>query len=346
MKNTIACFLLLGIIRLSFAQTVSELIAVAEITSEKNHWEKAVRSFEGILENHVDNLTYLQRANIYNELGYLYLQLLDPIEAERYLNLSILYHEESGFPNEKDYADALLNMGLLYLDQVEFDLSRSYIQKSLEILEKLTSFQVDYWIARSKLALLYEEAGSHTLALSIYNESYDQLVASGNDLSPDFAEICMHKGRILMLTGDPIEGEKFINLSATIYQSLGSEYAVQQAESMESLAVFYERMGRFGEAEKTLLEVLRLKRSIPDEADILIIETLNDLGIMYHQIGQYEKAKEMFNEVVLECEENVGTDHPFYATAKNNLGTLALAENKVEEARNMFSDALATYKAR
>ncbi len=346
MKNAIAYFLLIGVLRLSIAQNITELITNAELNLEKNHWERAVNDFEDILKNHVDNLTYLQRANIYNDLGYLYLQLLDPFEAERYLNLSILYHEESGFPNEKDYADALLNMGMLYLDQVEFDLSRNYIQKSLEILEKLPSFRVDYWIARSKLALLYEEAGSNTLALSIYNESYDQLVASGNDLSPDFAEICMHKGRILMLTGDPHEGEKFINLSSTIYESLGAEYAVQRAESLESLAVFYERMGRFGEAERTLLEVLRLKRSIPDEADILIIETLNDLGIMYHQIGRHEQAKEMFNEVVQECEENVGTDHPFYATAKNNLGTLALAEGKIEEARDMFNDALATYKAR
>ena len=346
MKNAIAYFVLLGLIRLVSAQSIAEQISSAEQNLVKNHWERAVKNFEDILKNHVDDLTYLQRANIYNDLGYLYLQLLDPIESERYLNLSILYHEESGFPNEKDYADALLNIGVLYMDQVEFDLSRTYIQKSLEILEKLPNYRADYWIARSKLALLYEEVGSHTLALSIYNESYDQLVASGNDLSPDFAEICMHKGRILMLTGDPIEGEKFINLSSTIYESLGADYAVQRAESLESLAIFYERMGRFGEAEQTLLEVLRLKRSIPDEADILIIETLNDLGIMYHQIGRYEQAKEMFNEVVQECEENVGTDHPFYATAKNNLGTLALAEGDVELARNMFNDALATYKAR
>ncbi len=346
MKNTIAYFVLLGVIRLVSAQSIADQIANAEKNLEKNHWEKAVKNYENILAKEVDNLTYLQRANIYNDLGYLNLQLLDPIEAERYLNLSILYHEESGFPNEKDYADALLNMGILYMDQVEFDLSRNYIQKSLGILENLPNYRADYWIARSKLALLYEEVGSHTLALSIYNESYDQLVASGNDLSPDFAEICMHKGRILMLTGDPHEGEKFINLSSTIYESLGSDYAVQRAESLESLAVFYERMGRFGEAEQTLLEVLRLKRSIPDEADILIIETLNDLGILYHQIGQYDQAKEMFNEVVQECEENVGTDHPFYATAKNNLGTLALAEGNVELARSMFNDALATYEAR
>ncbi|MEO9871467.1 tetratricopeptide repeat protein [Ekhidna sp.] len=346
MKNILACIIFSCTIGISSAQNITYLIAEAEENLEKNHWEQATRNFKNILENHVDDLTYLQRANIYNDLGFLNLQLLDPFESESYMNLSILYHEEAGIPNQKDYADALLNMGILYTEQVEFDLARRYIQKSLDILEELPGDKPDYWIARSKLAYLYEDAGSYTLALSIYNNCYDQLVASGNDLSPDFAEICMHKGRILILTGEPVEGEKFINLSTTIYESLGSQYAVEQAESMEHLAVFYERMGRFDEAESTLLEVLRLKRSIPDEADILIIETLNDLGVMYHQLGNFRKASEMFREVVKESEENVGTNHPFYATAKNNLGTLALANGDVAGARDMFNDALATYKAK
>ncbi|WP_370088038.1 tetratricopeptide repeat protein [Ekhidna sp.] len=346
MKNVLAGILFSLAIGVSYGQNVNALIARAEENLEQNHWEQASQNFKYILENHIDDLTYHERANIYNNLGFLNLQLLDPFEAESNLNLSILYHEEAGIPNQKDYADALLNMGILYKEQVEYDLSRRYIQKSLDILDQLPGDKTDYWIARSKLAFLYEDAGSYTLALSIYNNCYDQLVASGNDLSPDFAEICMHKGRILIFTGDPIEGEKFINLSTTIYESLGPQYAVEQAESMEHLAIFYERMGRYGEAEKTLLEVLRLKRSIPDEADILIIETLNDLGILYNQLGNNEKAGEMFREVVKESEENMGTNHPFYATAKNNLGTLALAQGDVTEARQMFIDALATYKAK
>lgn len=328
------------------AQNVNGLIAQAEENLKRNHWEQAVDNFKAIIDNHFDDMTYHQRAKVFNNLGYLNYNLLDPLEAEKNLSLSLQYHNDAGIPNPKDYADALLNMGVLYLELVEFDQARQYIQQSLDILKDLPGDKSDYWIARSKLAFVYEEAGSHTLALSIYNESYDQLVASGNDLSPDFAEICMHKGRILIFTGDPVEGEKFIGLSTTIYESLGPDYAVQRAESLEHLAIFYEKMGRFNEAEETLLAVLKLKRSIPDEADILIIETLNDLGVMYHQLGQYEKSRAMFNEVVVECEENVGTDHPFYATAKNNLGSLAIADGNFEEARDMFQAALKTFKTR
>lgn len=346
MRIVPACIIFSLVIHVCVAQNINALIAQAEENLEQNHWEQASANFNSIIENYVDDLTYQQRAKIYNNLGYLNLNLLDAFEAERNLNLSILYHEEAGIPNQKDYAMALLNMGILYTDQVEFDLARRYIQKSLDILGELPGPKTDFWIARAKLALLYEEAGSYTLALSIYNNCYDQLVASGNDLSPDFAEICMHKGRILILTGDPIEGEKFINLSSTIYESLGGQYAVERAESLEHLAIFYERMGRFDEAETTLLEVLRLKRSIPDEADILIIETLNDLGIMYHRLGEVRKASQMFQEVISESEENVGTDHPFYATAKNNLGTLALSSGDIAGARDLFVDALATYKVK
>ncbi|WP_462254166.1 CHAT domain-containing protein [Ekhidna sp.] len=346
MRNLPACIIFSLIVNVCLGQNIDNLIAQAEENLEQNHWEQATNNFNYIIKNYVDDLTYHQRAKIYNNLGFLNFNLLDAFEAERNLNLAILYHEEAGIPNQKDYAMALLNMGILYTDQVEFDLAKRYIQKSLDILGELPGPKTDFWIARAKLALLYEEAGSYTLALSIYNNCYDQLVASGNDLSPDFAEISMHKGRILILTGDPTEGEKFINLSSTIYESLGDQYAVERAESLEHLALFYERMGRFSEAESTLLQVLALKRSIPDEADILIIETLNDLGIMYHRLGEVRKASQMFQEVISESEENVGTDHPFYATAKNNLGTLALESGDVVGARDLFVDALATYKVK
>ena len=268
MRNVPACIIFSMVINVCVAQNINGLIAQAEENLELNHWEQATKNFNDIIANYADDLTYHQRAKIYNNLGYLNLNLLDPFEAERNLNLSILYHEEAGIPNQRDYAMALLNMGILYIEQVEFDLSRRYIQKSLDILDQLPGPKTDFWIARAKLAQLYEEAGSYTLALSIYNNSYDQLVASGNDLSPDFAEICMHKGRIQILTGDPLEGEKFINLSSTIYESLGSQYTIERAESLEHLALFYERMGRFDEAESTLLRVLSLKRSIEDEPDI------------------------------------------------------------------------------
>lgn len=344
MKKEIFSLILATAVSFCSAQDLSQLIREAESDLEKNHWERAYNKFEDIFEKYTDDLTFHQRARIYNYLGSLDLLLLEPQEAERNLSFSLLYHEEAGIPSEKDYADALLNIGMLYLEQVEFDLSREHIQRALNILEKRPEYALDFIIAKTKLARLYEEAGSYTLALSIYNESYDKMLAGGNDLSADFAEVCSHKGRILMLTGDPSEGEKFINLSATIYESLGKSYNVRRAESMEDLAVFYEQMGRYDEAEAMLLEILALKRSIPDEADILIIETLNDLGIMYQQLGRIGDAEEMFNEVILECEENVGTSHPFYATAKNNLGTIALSKGNFEVARDMFEAALVTYK--
>lgn len=344
MKQKIFAVLLVLGVTISSAQSINELIAQGEDNIVKNHWEQALDNFNSIIKNQSDYLTYHQRAIIYNHIGFLNLMFLEPNEAERNLNLSLLYHEEAGIPNEKDFADALINMGMLYLEQVEFDLARRYVQRALEIFLKDKEYTIDYLIARSKLARIYEEAGSYTLALSIYNDSYDNLVAMGNELSPDFADICSHKGRILMLTGDPVEGAKFINLSTTIYESLGDQYNVQRAESMEDLAIFYERMGRYDEAERLLLEILRLKRSIPDEADILIIETLNDLGIMYHQLGKIKQAEEMFNEVVVECEENVGTNHPFYATAKNNLGSIAINKGDFRTARLMLQDALSTYK--
>ncbi len=328
------------------SQDFNQLILEAERDIKNNHWERAYQDLNELIDTREDELTYLQKAQAYNSLGYLNLMFMDLNEAELDFNRALLYHEEAGIPDEKKYAEALLNTSMLYLEQVEFDLARDYIKKALDILKKKDEYYIDYLIARTKLARIYEEAGSYTLALSIYNESYDQLVSLGNELSPDFADICSHKGRILTLTGDPIEGERFINLSSTIYESLGPQYNVQRAESMEDLALFYGKMGRYSEAEELLLEIVALKRSIPDEAEILIIETLNDLGLLYNDLRRFSKAEQMFNEVVRESEENVGMNHPFYATAKNNLGMIALNRGDFKEAKSSLEDALAKYKIR
>ena len=346
MKKEIFSFLFIATSIFCFGQNLTGLINDAEDKLSKNHWEQAFRDFNRILDKHENDLTYLQQAEVYNHLGFLNLMFLDLSEAERELNRSLTYHEEAGIPNPRSYADALINIGILYLEQVEFDLARDNIRHALDILKEKPEWTIDYLVARTKLARIYEEAGSYTLALSIYNESYDKLLVLGNDLSPDFADICSHKGRILILTGDPIEGERFINLSTTIYESLGPSYNIPRAESMEDLALFYERMGRHEDAEKLLLEILDLKRSIPDEADILIIETLNDLGIVYNRMKRYAEAEEMFQEVVLECEENIGKDHPFYATAKNNLGTIALNKGDYPKAKILLEDAIIKLKSR
>jgi len=346
MNKRIFTLLFASIYIVCHGQNVGILISEAAEKLESNHWEQAYDGFKSILSQHSSDLTYLQQAEIYNHLGYLSLVFLDPEEAERDLNRSLTYHEQAGIPDQYSYAQTLLNMGMLYLEQVEFDLARDYVKRALVILNKKPEWTIDYLVARAKLARIYEEAGSYILALSIYNESYDKLILMGNDLSPDFAEICSHKGRILILTGNPTEGEKFINLSTTIYESLGPTYNVPRAESMEDLALFYEQMGRYDEAEKMLLEILDLKRSIPDEADILIIETLNDLGVMYNRLKRYAKAEKMFREVVSECEENVGKDHHFYATAKNNLGTIALNQGDYKRAKVLLEEALERFSAR
>ncbi len=333
-------------IQLGLGQSISELIERGENNLENNRWKKAQKNFNELIELHDDELTYSQKGIIYNRLGFLSLTLLDLKQAEKDLKLSLFFHEEGGIQKEQDYADALISLGMIYLEQVEFDLSRQYIQRALKILEKRQEYYIDFLIARTKLARIYEEAASYTLALNIYNDSYEQLISLGNNLSPDFADICSHKGRLLMLTGNLVEGEYFIGLSTAIYESLGSQYNVRRAESMEDLALFYEQMSRYDDAEKLLLEILALKKSMPDEADILIIKTLHDLGIMYISIGRFSKAEEMFDEVVLESEKNVGTYHPFYATAKDNLGIIALSKGDYYKAKVMLKDALKTHRNR
>ena len=70
MKRILACILFSMVIGLLSAQNLNSLIAKAENNLEKNRWEQAMRDFKYLVDNHVDDLTYLERANIFNNLGF------------------------------------------------------------------------------------------------------------------------------------------------------------------------------------------------------------------------------------------------------------------------------------
>lgn len=343
-KHLLIATALLFIINNAYTQSLDDQIANAALHLEKSNYDQASSDFKQILEDYPTQLSGLQKGNINNNLGFIYMKLLEPETAKEHLTQAIKSHEESGKPHLKDYASTLQNMGVLYLEAADFDMAKNYIERSLKILNDANISELEMAIARTKLALLYEETGYLNLALEIYRECYNVLLEKGVQLSPDFAEICGHMGRILVQSGEIREAEDYINQSTTIYEQLGANYDVQRAESLESLALFYERIGRYGDAERILLEALEIKKSIPYESDILVIETLNDLGILYNSLNNFEKAKEMFNKVVEKCEQSVGTTHQFYATAKNNLATIAIGEGKFNEAKEMLLSALTTYQ--
>ncbi len=346
MIRVVAFFLLLlpGLI---FGQTANSLIDQAAKLENENRWVEAIDAYKKVIDGFGDQLLPLQKANIYNSLGLLHFDLLNPDKSEYYLNLSIAFHEDNGIPDQVAYATALKNLGVLFIERGEYDLAKDYLEKSIAIYEeKEGKRSVDYAIARCDLAELYEEVGYYGLAYDIFSESLDILKENDDRLSPEYATVCQHMGEIMFLNGRSREATEFINESTAIYKRLGANYDVPRAEALEDLGKFYEDMGRFGEAEEKLLEALKLKQSIPGEAEILLIEILNDLGVLYLNTRDYKRSEELFQQVIDKTETHLGKDHRFYATANNNMGTIATALGDLDRAKMHLTTALETYEKR
>lgn len=331
----------------NYAQKVETLIDEAEFNLSKNHLEKSKDGFNELIRDRLDELSDLQAANIYNNLGYLNLVLLEPEKAKENLDQSISYHKGNPETNSQDYANALFNTAQYHLEHTyDYDLAKANIEEGISLLAEAGADDSEIALANTKLAILYEEAGYYNLAMNIFEESYNVLIdAQTNILNPDFAEVCSHMGRILIRNGRTREAEEYINQSSDIYRQLGPDFDVQRAESLEDLGMFYERIGRFNEAERILLQALALKETIPDEADVLIVESINDLGVLYYNYANYSKAKSMFLDVLERCKNsNVGTQHEFYATALNNLANISIAEEDYLRARIYLKESLSIYE--
>ena len=347
MNVRLALIFLLGInFFMTFSQGPEQLIEQSSELLNKNSWKGASASLNQLLAEYEEILSPIQKANLYNNLGFVYSKLLEPEKAASWLRKSLEVHDSMENPDFFAYASANLNLGSVYLELVEFDLAKRHLESALTILSIDETHQKAYNHAKAEVARLYEEAGNFEAAFKLYNESYKALKAGGYDMTSEFAEVCANLGRFLIKSGYTKEAEIFIQNSLDIYQALGPDYDIERAESLESRGVFYEKLGRYADAEKIFLEALAIKRAIPNGAEILLIETLNDLGILYRKLGNFPKAESLFLEVVARSEQEIGKDHPYYATAKNNLATIAMEKGDFEVAKEALLESLEIYENR
>jgi tetratricopeptide (TPR) repeat protein len=94
------------------------------------------------------------------------------------------------------------------------------------------------------------------------------------------------------------------------------------ATSLNNLASFYYRQGKYSEAEPLYLDALKMKRRLftgdhPDVAD-----SLNNLAVLYYSQGKYSEAEPLYLEALAMSERVQGTNHPTTIICRNNLQLL------------------------
>ena len=162
--------------------------------------------------------------------------------------------------------------------------------------------------------------------------------------SAAYGSCCFNHGRILYLKRDYADTEKwYLESKAIREKALGREHP-DYAQSLNGLAVIYNRMGQFEQAEPLYFESKAIRKKVLGREHPDYVQSLNNLTGMYGEMGQYEKAELLCLESKDISEKVFGSEHPQYAASLNNLAGMYIHMGQYEKAEPLLLEAKAIFE--
>lgn len=112
------------------------------------------------------------------------------------------------------------------------------------------------------------------------------------------------------------------------------------AACLNNLANLYTEMGRYSDAESTMLQSLDLTKRLFGENDSTYTSALNNLAGLYQSMGQYPKAEPLYIKAKDIRKKILGENHAYYANSLNNLGSLYLEMGIINKAEPLFVQSM------
>ena len=130
---------------------------------------------------------------------------------------------------------------------------------------------------------------------------------------------------------------------------LGTELQNQpetRASLLFTIGDVYERLGRYDDAERLLLESVALQRSASSRPTLELADALNALGRLYGTTGEAKKGDGLHLEALQIRRALLRADDPLVAKSLNNLASIRYAGGDLEGAVTGYREAFAILRSR
>lgn len=110
--------------------------------------------------------------------------------------------------------------------------------------------------------------------------------------------------------------------------------------SLNGLALLYQRMGEYQKALSLYLQALGIREKVPGKDYLAYAISLNNLAGLYKDMGDYRKALPYYQQALSIKEKVLGKEHTSYATSLSNLGLLYQRMGEYEKAFPLYQQAI------
>lgn len=172
----------------------------------------------------------------------------------------------------------------------------------------------------------YEKARLYAERLAVKSKS------KTSELSDDYAGALNKLALAEQNLGNLEDAESHHEAALRIYELLHGRNSESVGTTLSYLAQLYLRQGRTDWAILTMQQALTVYMASPATPEFLIASRINSLAVMYQTAGRTSQAKGLMLKSTQMFRDCVGTGHPAFIAASNNLRKLNL-QIEMQQAR-------------
>ena len=281
----------------------------------------------------------LSRSGIeYNNNG----NFLNALNAFQCIQQIFLYLQKT---NHLDYAVLLQNIGYIYYQIGDVELSQKYMLQVLDMRESiLGTTHPDYATSLSDLGYIYYMQGNYYEAETYYLQALEIRESVLGTLHPDYLISIGNLGILYETKGEYFKAEFYYLKEKDIYKSLYG-IDIHYAEILYRLYNLYFVINDYTKSKMILLENVEILKSLFGVSHLNYATSLRDLGYICLLQGDYHEAEQYLLEALSIRKSVLGESHPDYAMSLGHLGGLYCDMGDYSKAEPYYLEALSIRKS-
>jgi tetratricopeptide (TPR) repeat protein len=158
-------------------------------------------------------------------------------------------------------------------------------------------------------------------------------------LQPSNWQYAQRAGSLADRMGDYVAAVSFNEAVLTTVTSAFGPEALETATALNNLALTYQSLARFAEAEPLYRRAIEIEKVLPNEHPDIATGYSNLANLLLLQ-ARYSEAEYLYRRAIEIGEKALGKDHPKVARDYNNLALLLQHQGKYAEAEPLYRRAI------
>ena len=235
------------------------------------------------------------------------------------------------------YLQAIDRLSSLKIEQGEYSDSENYLLYNLEVKnEKFADDPILLLETLNELSYLYYRVSD----LDEASKYIDMALKKGHNVRNILPYLENNLGTIYLKQGKVDEAEEYFLKSAEGFKQLFGTMSPDYASTMNNLAAVHKHRNDLGEALDLYMKVLDMDGVLYGVNHPRYATSLNNVALLYLQLGHFSIAGKFLEQCKLIREKALGTFHPLYIKAQNDLGVYHLIMKDTIAAMDAFDEAL------